>query len=139
MDFKRRVPLNQPLPWLVAMGLFIFSILFFAPFGTSASDPSHDRLAFEGKTDRPLEWVEMCLGKDWGGRLSLRHRKAPSQSVARLDNPVRHYVVDIVDEGVVRQMRAYSRHGEAFTKREIEALDGCLTGRAFSLADPRNR
>ena len=138
MDFGQRVPLNHPLPWVVA-GLVLFSILFFFPSNAVESDPSHDRLVFQGKTDRPLQWVEMCLGKDWGGRLNLRHREANSASSARLDNPVRHYVVDVIDDGIVRHMRAYSRHGEAFSRREIEALEGCLTGRAFSLGDPRNR
>ena len=139
VDFSRHVPLNQPLPWLAAAGFFLFSILILVPFGTTATDPADDRLAFQGKTDRSLDWVQMCLAKDWGGRINLRPRKAPSPSSARLDNPVRHYVVDVVDEGGVRHMRAYSRTGEAFSQRQLEGLDGCLTGRAFALSDLRNR
>lgn len=83
----------------------------------------------------------MCLGKDWGSRLNLRHRPAPDAPVptVRLDNPVWHFVVDVADEGKLRRLRAYSRHGELFTSRQIEALDGCLTGHAPALGDPRNR
>jgi hypothetical protein len=130
--------LTQPLPWLAAAGLAIFAVFFLAPFRTPADDPDPSRLAFTGTTERPLNWVEMCLGKDWGGRLSLRHRPAPVSTI-RLDNPVWHFIVDVADEGRLRRLRAYSRHGEPFTPRQIEALDGCLTGHAPALGDPRNR
>jgi hypothetical protein len=135
------VSLKQPLPWFVAGGLFLFAILFFIPVHTEMKNPSSSRLAFSGSTSKPIEWVEMCLGKDWGGRLSLRHRQPPEASklMARLDNPVRHFVVDVIDEGTVRVMKAYSRSGAPFSDREREALDGCLTGAAFALGDPRNR
>lgn len=135
------VQLRQPLPWLVAGGLLLFAILFIIPFNMNADDPASSRLAFTGSTQRPTEWVEMCLGKDWGGRLSLRHRKSPQSDrpMARLDNPVRHFVVDIVDEGERRVLRGYSRRGEPFSVGEREALAGCLTGAAFALGDPRNR
>ena len=59
--------------------------------------------------------------------------------MARLDNPVRHFIVDVIDEGPERVLKAYSRAGEPFSDREREALDGCLTGAAFALGDPRNR
>lgn len=141
MDFGKRVPLNQPLPWLAAAGLAIFAVFFLVPFRTPANNPDPSRLAFTGTTEKPLDWVEMCLGKDWGGRLSLRHRLRPDTALptVRLDNPVWHFVVDVSDEGKIRRLRAYSRRGETFTPRQIEALDGCLTGKALSLGDPRNR
>jgi len=141
LDFAKRVPLNQPLPWLAAAGLAIFAVLFLVPFRTPANNPDPSRLAFTGTTEKPLDWVDMCLGKDWGGRLSLRHRLRPDTALptVRLDNPVWHFVVDVSDEGKIRRLRAYSRRGEPFTPRQIEALDGCLTGKAPSLGDPRNR
>jgi hypothetical protein len=129
------------MPWLAAGGLLLFAAFFFVPFKTTTENPAASRLAFVGSTSRQLEWVEMCLGKDWGGRLSLRHRKPPaiSKPMARLDNPVRHFIVDVVDEGPERVLKAYSRAGERFSDREREALDGCLTGAASALGDPRNR
>lgn len=141
MDFAKRVPLNQPLPWLAAASLAIFAVFFLVPFRTPANNPDPSRLAFTGTTEKPLDWVDMCLGKDWGGRLSLRHRLRPDVALptVRLDNPVWHFVVDVSDEGNIRRLRAYSRRGEPFTSRQIEALDGCLTGKAPSLGDPRNR
>lgn len=135
------VTLRHPLPWFVAGGMLLFSFLIFIPLNSRIDDPTPARLAFTGSTEKPLEWVEMCLGKDCGGRLTLRHRKAPQGTTrtARLDNPVRHYVVDVVDTGGERVLRGYSRRGEPFSNREREALDGCLTGAAFSLADARKR
>lgn len=135
------VSLKQPLLWLVTAGLFLFAVLFIVPRHVPANDPAPSRLAFSGSTSKSAEWVEMCLGKDWGSRLPLRHREAPkaSKPIVRLDNPVRHFVIDVVDEGSERVIKGYSRKGEPFSKREHEALDGCLTGAAFALGDPRNR
>lgn len=136
---SRSDPFKRFAPWIAAIGLIGFAGFFFIPLETVAEQPSPDRLAFEGQTTKPLGEVSFCLGKDWGSRLALRHRLAPSSNRARLTNSVRHYTIDVIDEGSVRNLRAYSRRGSAFSKREIEALDGCLTGRAFALGDPRNR
>ena len=140
VNIERTDPFRQPLMWFAgAAGLMLFALLYFVPLYVEEADPDPARLAFSGSTSKPLDWVETCLGKDWGGRLSLRHRanpKGPSPAV-RLDNPVRHFVVDVVDTGQARVLRAYSQSGEPFGEREIEALDGCLTGAAFALADPR--
>jgi hypothetical protein len=129
------------MPWLAAAGALFFAILFVMPLYVPTRDPIPSRLAFTGSTLKSVEWVEMCLGKDWGGRLSLRHR-GPTKASApttRLDNPIRHFVVDLTDEGSLRVLKAYSHTGEPFSRREREALDGCLTGAAFGLADPQRR
>lgn len=86
-------------------------MFFLVPFRTPANNPDPSRLAFTGTTEKPLERVAMCLGKDWSGRLSLRHRLRPDATLptARLDNPVWHFVVDVIDEGGLRRLRAYSR------------------------------
>jgi hypothetical protein len=133
-------PFGRLLLWFAAGGLLLFAILFVGPCRRTTADAAPGRLAFTGSTPKTLDWVEMCLGKDWGGRLSLRHRKAPSSErpMARLDNPVRHFVVDVIDDGAERVLRAYSRDGKPFSKREEEALAGCLTGAAFGLGFPRN-
>lgn len=129
------------MPWFVAGGLLLFAILFFVPWRSAPNDPVPSRLAFTGSTSKRLDWVNWCLGQNWGGGLTLRHRKPPDtgRPATRLDNPVRHFIVDISDEGSQRRMRAHSRRGEPFSSREREALDGCLTGAAAALGDPRNR
>lgn len=132
-------PFNRFLPWMAAMGIIGFAGFFLIPLNTGTEQPSPDRLAFEGRTSKSLEEVSFCLSKDWGSRLPLNFRLAPSANMARLTNPIRHYTVDVIDEGGVRKLRGYSRHGGPFSEREIEALDGCLTGGGFSLCDPRNR
>lgn len=135
------VSLEQPMPWFVAGGLLLFALLFFIPWNSAPDNPAPSRLAFTGSTSKPLDWVNWCLGQNWGGGLSLRHRK-PSDTgrpTVRFDNPVRHFIVDVSDAGSVRLMRAYSRRGEPFSSREREALKGCLTGAAAALGDPRNR
>jgi hypothetical protein len=135
---SRSDPFNRFTPWIAAVGLIGSAGFFFIPLNTGAEQPSPDRLAFEGQTTKPLGEVAFCLSKDWGSRLALRPRLAPSSNMARLTNSVRHYTIDVIDEGSVRKLRAYSRRGGPFSKREIEALDGCLTGRAFALGTPRN-
>lgn len=139
MQLSQSEPFNRFAPWITVLGLIGFAAFIFIPLNTKADHPAPDRLAFEGQTKKPLREVSFCLGQNWGNRLSLRRRQDPSPNMARLTNSVLHYIVDVIDEGSVRQLRAYSRRGEAFNKREIEALDGCLTGKALSLGDPRNR
>ncbi len=139
--FRGPVPFNQATPWFVAGGLLLFTILFFLPWHSAPADPAPSRLAFTGSTSKRLDWVNWCLGQNWGGGLTLRHRKPPDTGgrAARFDNPVRHVIVDVSDEGSRRLIRAYSRRGEPFSPRKREALDGCLTGAAAALGHPRNR
>jgi hypothetical protein len=136
---SRSDPFDRFLPWTSATGLIVFVGVLFIPLHTKADQPSASRIAFEGQTTKSLEEVSYCLGQDWGHRLTLRPRKAPSSNITRLTNPVWHYTVDVIDQGPIRKLRAYSRRGGPFRQREIEAIDGCLTGAAPALANPRKR
>ena len=123
---------RQAIPWLAAASIFLFGAAFAVPAFINRGNPDQSRLAFRKSTDQPLQWVEYCLGADWNGDLSLRHRESPrgDYSTARLDNPVRRFVVDVADEGERRVIKAYTRHGEPFSPREYAALSRCLRGPA---------
>lgn len=109
-------------------------MLFLVPFRTPANNPDPSRVAFTGTTKKPLDWVDVCWGKAWGGRLSLRHRLRPDTGLptVRRNYPVWHFVVDVSHEGNIRRLRAYSRRGEPFTPQQINVLDGYLTGEAVA-------
>lgn len=116
------------------IGAGILAAIFIVyPFSMNAKDPSPSRLAFVGSASTPFEWITMCLGQNWDGQLNLRVRKAPKAEMptARFDNPVQHFIVDVVDQGNERVVRGYSRRGEPFTARTRKALSGCLNGDKF--------
>lgn len=111
---------SRPVPWIAAGGFFLFAI----PCLTPRHVPAPSRLAFAGSTSKPVEWVWMCLGRDWVRRLSLRHRGSTQafRSTTRLDHPVRHFVVDTTGKGPQRAPRADLDAGEPFGGRRARGI-----------------
>lgn len=111
---RRSVPLIA-LPVLIAAALFVRA---WAP-DVGQNIPAA-RLVYQGKSQNSLHGVEYCLLANWTGALNLRKKLAPPPvklPVVRVDNPVRHLVVDVYDEGLNRKLFAYSRHGEDYNSQ----------------------
>lgn len=126
MPLSRRYILWSALPILVAFAMIIRTMM-----PQIGEEIPTNRLVYERSSENSLRGIEQCLLSNWTGALNLRKKLSPppsKQPVTRLDNPVRHLVVDVYDDGRGRRIAGYSRRGEALYSPETAALDRCGLG-----------
>lgn len=128
---------------LVAIPLWIGQAWLMGLFSLS-TERSLDGIspAFEQTTNRDVESLSFCLGKNYSGRLALDHVRSPSSptNALRYRNRSQHIVIDIFPSGDRTRVRLYKLNGRALAAIHRKAVQSCMPENRFPAAgDPRNR
>ena len=119
---------------LLVIGLLLW--VFWMVAVTAGKEAARSKQSFQARTTVSASDLRRCLEDSRVDGLAIRHKGSTWQTqlgppaVSRAENNARHTQIEVIDVGLERLLRFYTRDGLPMRKSERALITACLAGRS---------